>query len=847
GNAWWAVQLATGTQVAMASAAFSTSPGTVTGSWGFGAPPDGATVMSAYVTGQSTGVKITELYLDVDSRERPTFTPQVLDGTGAVSFLISDTSQPVLRVNAVDLDGLAARQYRYWVTSGADTVWDTGIISGPAANQQTDALDNGAYTGHFMVWSTIGQNGEYASAEGIYDFTVQVGLLTPPDNPTVVPVPDTPFYEIEACAPYVGNLDGDVGWIELQRVDCNAVATTIATGGPLATGECFTWTDFTLPRTGAGATCEYSPEPCCSYYRVRTVGRIDGDLRISVWSDVYDPAIPAGMIVMWPDTEGSIPDGWDRVAELDGRYPKGIATSGTEPGSLGGAATHTHTTPGHTHDETHSHTVTGNTGTVVGTVNSHDGAAGSMAMLNSHFHTRSAVNSQAVASGSTSPASGTASNHPAWVEGIAIASNGSPLGVPDGAIAPMPDISPSGWDTFADATGRFLRSPATGFGGGATSASTVDAHTHSVDAHTHTGTSHTHTSPNTGGTASNRSLLAGPTSVLWTTTHSHPMTVGSASSAALASASGGTSGAGAADLRPPFTNVRVRQNTSGVPDLPVGLICAWRGDLGAIPDNWALCDGTGGTLDLIGRYLQGATSSIGTTGGSAAGHTHTGASHTHTTSGHAHTTAVGSAATATMNASSTNTVTVATGTHTHTSSDTDSATPTVASGDTGTLASATTEPPFSEVAFVQLMELPTPPPDPETFCLTWDDSQHLIRTTGPSGPMWAPILGKFEWTVQRPFTVATGINGTRFVTSAPPGGRNLRMSAAVESDADFAALHAILSRPLVLISPSDANEVWAAPVAHSMRVVKIGRIRQVTAEFIGTGPEPAPQLADVGA
>jgi hypothetical protein len=55
----------------------------------------------------------------------------------------------------------------------------------------------------------------------------------------------------------------------------------------------------------------------------------------------------------------------------------------------------------------------------------------------------------------------------------------------------------------------------------------------------------------------------------------------------------------------------------------------------------------------------------------------------------------------------------------------------------------------------------------------------------------------------------------------------------------------VLARPLVLISPSDAEEVWAAPVAESVRIVKVGRIRQVTASFIGTGPEPPPQLADV--
>jgi hypothetical protein len=139
----------------------------------------------------------------------------------------------------------------------------------------------------------------------------------------------------------------------------------------------------------------------------------------------------------------------------------------------------------------------------------------------------------------------------------------------------------------------------------------------------------------------------------------------------------------------------------------------------------------------------------------------------------------------------------------------------------------------------------TDPPGSLT-CLLWDNEYHLVRTTGPDGPMWINVAGKFEWDVVRPFTAATGVNGTRFVTSAPPGGRNMHMVAAVESEQALAELRAVLARPLVLISPSDASEVWAAPVAETVRVVKIGRVREVRADFIATGPQPPPQHADVG-
>jgi len=846
GDAWWSVRLNSGALTAAASAQFTTSPTTVTGSWGFGAPADGPTILSTYVDGQSAGLRIEELYLDVDSREAPTLTAQVLDGSGTPSVAISDTAQPTVRADDIDLDGLNARQYRYWVTQGATIVWDTGIVSGASADQMTSPLENGSYTAHVQIWSTLGASTANPSDEETLAFTVSVGLVPAPDNPTVDQVDGTPFYLLTACAPYVGGMDGEVGYIEIQRVDCpeDPTYTVVTTLGPLETGECAEWTDYSLPRSGVGLTCEHQPEQCCSYYRARTIGRVDGGLRVSNWSDFYDPAIPAGVIVMWPGTNASVPSGWDRVTALDGQYPKGIATAATEPGTTGGSATHLHVTGGHVHDTTHGHTTPTPTAAATGTANAPN-TAGALKVLSSHTHTRPSANSVSVSSGSGAPSSSSVANDPARLEVIWTESDGTPLGVPNGALAFTGDISLSGWTDYASAANRFFKGAAAAGNGGTTAASTVDAHTHTIDAHTHTGTAHTHLSGNTGTASSTLAPATGTGSVTSAATHDHPITVASASTQALASTSGGSSGAAGADLRPPFRNVRVKENTSGGDSLPVGLIAAWRGALGAIPDNWALCDGTGGTLDLIGLYPQGATSSIGGTGGSASTHSHTGGSHTHSTTGHSHTSTTGVSTAGSTTASTTATVVISTAAHTHVLTDTNSTTPTVTAITSGTLGALTSQPPFEEVAFIQLVEEPVAPPDPEVFCLTWDENEHLIRSTGPAGPVWSPVLGKFEWTVDRPFTAATGVNGARFVTSAPPGGRNLSMVAAVESEAELAQLRAVLARPLVLISPSDANEVWAAPVTESVRIIKIGRIRQVTATFIGTGPQPPPQLADV--
>lgn len=846
GDAWWAVRLSSGALVAGAAAQFTASPSTVVGSWGFGAPPDGSTVLYTYVTAQSVAVKINELYLDMDSREAPTTSAQVLDGTGTSTTTVSDTTQPTIRANGTDLDGLAARQYRYWVTSGATIVWDTGIVSGASVNQQTTPLDNGSYTAHVQVWSTLGQNTAYASDEETLAFTISVGLVPVPDNPTVDPLDGTPFYTIEACAPFTGDFDDGVGYIEIQRVDCStAIATTtVAMLGPLATGECAEWVDYTLPRTGAVDVCDDPEGPCCSYYRARTVGRVDGDLRISNWSDAFDPAIPLGLIVMWPSTNASIPTGFRRTTELDGHYLKGVPNSSTNPGLVAGAATHSHTVPTHTHDTSHTHTHTGNTSAGVGALNSTPNTAGTTAVLTTHTHTRPTTSSAVVASGGTSTTSDIETNDPAKLTVIFMESDGTPLGVPGGALGLMPDISPSGWTDYANATNRFLKGAAAAGDGGATAASLLDNHNHSVDAHTHSGTPHSHTATS-GSVSSANTLTAGAQAVLGQTTHSHAITATSTSTQALASGGSGTSGNSAGN-DPPYRNLRVKENTLGVPDLPVGLICAWRGSIGSIPDFWQLCDGTNGTLDMSGCHPRGATSSIGGTGGSLSSHDHTTPSHTHTTTGHAHAETIASPAATTFNSSTTSTVSVSTATHTHTGTNTDSTTPTVVSSTSGTLASTTAEPLHEEVAFVQLMSTPTPPPAPDTFCLDWDDDRHLIRTLGPDGPLWANVGGKFEWDVTRPFTAASGVNGTRFVTSAPPGGRNLHMTAAVESEEELAILHEVLARPLVLISPSDADEVWAAPVTESVRVSKVGRVRQVTADFIGTGPQPAPQLADVG-
>ena len=52
---------------------------------------------------------------------------------------------------------------------------------------------------------------------------------------------------------------------------------------------------------------------------------------------------------------------------------------------------------------------------------------------------------------------------------------------------------------------------------------------------------------------------------------------------------------------------RILNSQSSSLDLPVGTILPYTGNLSDIPVGWHLCDGTNGTPDLSGRFLEGTT------------------------------------------------------------------------------------------------------------------------------------------------------------------------------------------------------------------------------------------------
>lgn len=1059
GSVVFFVQTATGSLISGSSAELPASPATFPGSYGAGPgfTTTGTTTLAINVTGQTANLRVQELYVDIDNREAPTFTPQVLDGDGSPDTTITDTNSPQVRPDhaTLDLDDLPLRQYRYWVTQGAVIIWDTSVTSSASAPTLTvPPLENGSYTLHMQLWSTIQLNTAYASDEETLAFTVTTVDVPAPDAVAISQVPDTPFFEISVELPADLSDFDEPPFLEVHRIDCDGETTVLRDGPvqlpgllmdgsdggnastpdhaslditgdidlradvtlddwtpatnqgligkflttgdqrsylmristtgnivifwspdgtstnqlsatssipvPAANGERMavratldvnngagqrvitfytsptlsgSWTQLGTNAPVAGTTSIHSgsatlfagawntgateemsgtlhgievrdgingtavanpdfsaqdegtvtftdaagrewtvngtaritgttfsiidwsaprslPEDCvdgsgeCPFlYRVRLVGLVDGQMVASDWFGEPQSPIVSGVIVGWPSTVASIPFGWTRETDLDSRYLKGIATAATEPGTVGGASTHVHATPGHAHISlSHSH-ASGSTGAAVGS-QSITNAAGqpNFYSTTSHTHTRPSTSSDGVTSGSTAPGTDTNSNELDRASLIWMRATQPLAGIPNGAVALMPDISPASWDTYADATGRFLKGAAASQDGGGTGASSLTGHIHEVSSHTHAGTVHGHFSANTGTFTSNVPGFGGAQADGFASSHSHPVTIADASSASLIAAAGGTSGSDTPAL-PPWINVRVRQNSTGGLSIPQGTIAVWDGPLSGIPDGWFLCDGNNGTPNMVDRYPLGATASIGTTGGSVATHTHTGSSHTHSTTGHSHSSTIGQGTHTNANmALIPAQTTVATENHTHSANSTNSTTPTFNSASTGTLDAAGSEPLHRQVAFIQFDELPPTPPAPVERSLFWTNGEHLIRTETPEGPVFTSVCGTLSWEVNRPFTAMIGVNGTRQVYSTPPGGHNFNLDMVVRNEQELAEVLTILDAALVLVSPADSEEQWAAPVSGSVQVVKVGRFRRVQSEMVATGPEPPQDL-----
>lgn len=421
------------------------------------------------------------------------------------------------------------------------------------------------------------------------------------------------------------------------------------------------------------------------------------------------PSIPANVIFLWTGTNGTIPSGWSRETTLDTRYPRGTPNA-TDPGGTGGALTHAHTTSNHSHNAAHVHTVP-NSPAGVGN-NARDNPATACPEAHTHDSNPNTTNPTASLANDT-PGTSTDNHEPSYFAVIFIKSDGTPVGVPNNAVALWDNSAgtPTNWNLCDGGAGRpdmrnrWLKGAAAGGDGGGTGGNTT--HTHTVNSHTHgTNFSHDHptvtssqkTQANQGGT------ISGGTVSMATATHTHALTIGNQATDAI---TGNTDSAAASDHQPPYRVEAFIQNNVGAASWPDRLIGLWLGTLASIPTNWKLCDGTNSTPDLRSTYVKGANTlgGIGGTGGSLThGASHTATGHTHAVASHAHTVSAAAGAGANQTAGATN---CATAVHTHSAwSNTGAASFTSGSGSPPVNNYTDTQPPYKDVAFIQWQEPP---------------------------------------------------------------------------------------------------------------------------------------------
>ena len=213
---------------------------------------------------------------------------------------------------------------------------------------------------------------------------------------------------------------------------------------------------------------------------------------------------------------------------------------------------------------------------------------------------------------------------------------------PAGTIAlwsgPLNTI-PAGWKLCdgttgtINTTGLFVYSTASAESPGATGGSTSHNHSYAtVPLHDHGVTSTTSTphSHNIAKPTANRNVwiipIVGPAL--------RTVTINTGADSALHNHGGYSTYTGGTDLYmseeenfiPPYYEMAFIEKETNDPNIPIGLIVMWAGNIDSIPAGWELCNGSNGTPDLREKFIRGAP--LGEDPGTLGGHlTH---NHTYT-------------------------------------------------------------------------------------------------------------------------------------------------------------------------------------------------------------------------
>ena len=349
--------------------------------------------------------------------------------------------------------------------------------------------------------------------------------------------------------------------------------------------------------------------------------------------------IVPNIIIIWTGTIASIPSGFARCTELDGRFTKGSPAS-TNPNTQGGNATHSHTSPAHAHTlNSHTHAVTT---TSDGSNQQSSDNSGTESYENPHYHK---VNVGGISGGGLSSVTSTYasfSNNPPYKEVIYIKSTGYNFIPTNGIVFWNTSSVPSGFyfcdgaNSTTDLRTSFLRGAASGQEIGAAGGSLTNIH---PLIHTHTESTHSH-SEVLGGIVTPSGIRMQVGSGFPGLGHTHTFVLTATTAGSVSNPADLTT---AESVQPRHKVLLAIQNKT-TPILPKSIIAMWIGTLASIPAGWNLCDGSLGTPDLREYYIKIATTTSDTLGDASAtgsnththaaqGHTHTGGSHTHTDGG----------------------------------------------------------------------------------------------------------------------------------------------------------------------------------------------------------------------
>lgn len=758
--------------------------------------------------GGVTELRTMECYIDVDCRLEPQYTAEIRDNAGIDQSggTITDTTQPDLYFGVASYDGLPALDWSVTVTSGSTTVFtESGSGAPPESVPITISLPDATYTTTFSVRSTIRGVDPFANVETL-TFTIQ-NTVPPPSPPLVEVVEQDGGYLVSWTNPGGQVWDDDYAVAELWRDDCTG-SQRIAT---VPDGLSGSYLDLAIPQLDTRPDCEPSSPSCNVTYRVRYWGYTSTTVTIP-------DTIPAGLILAWPGTVGSLPAGWNRVTELDGRFPRGATGTGA-PTTNGGAATHTHTTPNHTHAlPNHSHSLGGSTGSAASTINNTDSSGTQFrqpAPIHTHSRPGSTSSAGAGTSGATSPLTTAADNIPLSRNVIWARTDGFQVGFPIGILGFSTETI-SGWTADAASSGRFLRGAATGGNGGVNSGNT--SHNHQVSAHTHTGFNHGHSLGATGQSTPINSIEsdAGNNSTQWLPQHTHPMTVASANTGSTNT--GGTSTTSTTSVEPPHRRLRTLRNTIG--GMQTRIIGLYTGAVSGMDPNLTLCNGVNGTPDMRSFFVRDiGSNAVNSTGGTST-HTHSVPTHSHSMPQHSHDTTVLTSKTSPQQASGGGAaLQSASINHDHTSGNTGSVAPSVSQNGAGTAGSSSHIPLYREVHFVRLDGISEGGTLPSTELRI---SEYAVATVPPLayagdmdriGTMTEMIAVPTDRTHEYPRLVVDSVplEGGLHTVSSTIAGERVSLTIAVEGKQAIDELEEILSADRIYYSPLGGTPGWFAP------------------------------------